>query len=135
VTAPTGPCVIVDTQSVDFGDVAVGSTSPARQVVVRSCSDAPIRLAVSVSNATGGGGSQTWLASTSAVPADDQFTWVVTPPGGASPIPAGPTQTSVGPPLPAGASRTDDHRIVLGPTGPGLGTRFTAIFTYTALAP
>ncbi len=134
VAVGSGPCVIVDTQSVDFGDVTVGSTSPTRPVVVRSCSDAPIRLTVSVSNATGGG-AQTWLASTSTVPADNQFTWSVTPPGGPSPIPVGPTQTSVGPPLAAGTSRTDEHRIALGPTGPGLGTRFTATFTYSALAP
>ena len=133
---PTGPCVIVDTQSVDFGDVTVGSASPTRPVVVRSCSDAPVRLAVSVSDATGGGGgSQTWLASTSTVPPANQFTWSVTPPGGPSPIPVGRTQTSVGDVLAPGASRTDDHRIALGPTGPGLGTRFTSTFTYTALTP
>ena len=65
----------------------------------------------------------------------NQFTWSVTPPGGASPIPVGPTQTSVGPILAAGATRTDSHRIALGPTGPGLGSRFTSTFTYTALAP
>jgi hypothetical protein len=136
VTAPpTGPCVIVDTRSVDFGDVAVGSTSPTRPVVVRSCSDAPVRLAVSVSNATGSGGTQTWLAGTSTVPAADQFTWSVTPPGGSSPIPVGPTQTSIGSVLAAAASRTDDHRITLGPTGPGLGTRFSSTFTYTAIQP
>ncbi len=136
VAPPTGPCVIVDTRSVDFGDVTVGSASPARPVVVRSCSDAPVRLAVSVSDATsGGGGSQTWLASTSTVPAADQFTWSVTPPGGPSPIPVGRTQTTVGAVLAPGASRTDDHRIALGPTGPGLGTRFTSTFTYTALTP
>ena len=40
--------------------------------------------------------SQTWLASTSTVPAADQFTWSVTPPGGPSPIPVGRTQTTVG---------------------------------------
>ena len=136
VAPPTGPCVIVDTTSVDFGDVAVGSTSPTRPVGVRSCSDAPIRLAVSVSDATGGsGGGQTWLASTSTVPSDNQFTWSVTAPGGPTPIPVGRAQTIVGALLAPGASRTDDHRIALGPTGPGLGTRFTSTFTYTALTP
>ena len=41
VTAPpTGPCVIVDTQSVDFGDVAVGSTAPPGR---SSCGPAPTR--------------------------------------------------------------------------------------------
>ena len=90
---------------------------------------------MSVSNATGGGGAQTWLASTSTVPPANQFTWSITPAGGPSPIPVGPTQTPVGPLLAAGASRTDDHRITLGPTGPGLGTRFTSTFTYTALTP
>ncbi len=135
VFVPTGPCVIVDTRSVDFGEVAVGSTSSTRPVVVRSCSDAPIRVAVSISNATGVGGAKTWLASTSTVPADNQFTWSVTPPGSPSPIPVGPIQTPVGPALAAGASRTDEHRIALGPTGPGLGTRFTSTFTYTALTP
>ena len=135
VPVPSGPCVIVDTPSVSFGDVAVGSTSGARPVVVRSCSDAPIRLTVSVSNATRVGGTQTWLASTAAVLAANQFTWSVMPPGGSAPIPVGPTQTTVGPPLAAGASRTDDHRIALGPTGPGLGTSFAATFTYTAIAP
>ena len=135
VSAGSGPCVMVDTPSVNFGDVAVGSTSGARQVVVRSCSDAPIRLTVSVSNATRIGSTQTWFASTSTVLADNQFTWSVMPPGGPAPISVGPTQTSVGPPLAAGASRTDDHRIALGPTGPGLGTSFAATFTYTAIAP
>jgi hypothetical protein len=136
VTAPpTGPCVMIDTQPVDFGEVAVGSTSATRPVVVRSCSDAPVRLAVSVSNATGGGGPQTWLAGTSTVPSANQFTWSVTPAGGSSPTPVGPTLTSVGNPLAAHASRTDGHRLTLGPTGPGLGTRFTSTLTYTAITP
>ena len=134
VTAPAGPCVIVETSSVDFGDVAVGSSSGDRPVVVRSCSDTPVRLALSVSDATSGG-AQTWIASSSTVPPDRQFTWSVTPLGGPSPIPVGPTQTSVGPVLAPGAARTDNHHIRLGPTGPGLGSRFTSTFTYTALAP
>ncbi len=134
VFAPTGPCVIVETQTVDFGEVAVGSSSSDRAVVVRSCSDAPIRLAVSVSDATSSG-AQTWLASTSTVPAANQFTWSVVPPGAPSPIPVGPVQTAVGPILAPGASRTDAHRIALGPTGPGLGTRFRSTFTYTAIQP
>jgi len=33
------------------------------------------------------------------------------------------------------SSRTDDHRIALGPTGPGLSTRFTSTFAYTAIQP
>ena len=131
----SGPCVIVETQSVDFGDVVVGSASPTRAVVVRSCSDAPIRLAANVSNATSGGGARAWLASTLAVLTDNQFTWSVTPPGGQPAIPVGLTQTLVGPPLAAGASRTDQHRVALGPTGLGLGLRFTSVLTYTALAP
>jgi len=135
VTAPSGPCVIVDTQSVDFGEVAVGTSSGIRPVVVRSCSDTPVRLALSVSNATHSGDARTWLASTATVPADNQFTWSVTPPSGPTPIPVGSTQTSVGPVLASGASRTDSHRIALGPTGPGLGSRFTSTFIYTAVAP
>ena len=136
VDAPAGPCVIVDTRSVDFGEVPVGSASSTRQVVVRSCSDAPVRLALSVSNATGaGGGALTWLASTAAVPSDNHFTWSVTPPSAPSPLPVGPTPTTVGPVLAPGASRIDDHRIILGPAGPGLGNRFTSTFVYTAIAP
>ncbi|MFZ4810718.1 MAG: hypothetical protein ACOYL9_05180 [Ilumatobacteraceae bacterium] len=135
IAPPTGPCVIIDTQPVDFGEVAVGSTSATRPVVVRSCSDAPVRLAVSVSNATAGGGPQTWVAGTSTVPSANQFTWSITPPGGPSPTPVGPTLTTVGLPLAARASRTDDHRVTLGPTGPGLGIRFTSTLTYTAMTP
>jgi hypothetical protein len=136
VTAPPmGPCVIIDTPSVDFGEVAIGSTSATQPVVVRSCSDAPIGLAVSVSNATGAGGAQTWLAGTSTVPSANEFIWSITPPGSPSPTPVGPTLTTVGLPLAARASRTDDHRITLGPTGPGLGVRFTSTVTYTAINP
>ena len=132
---PTGPCVIIDTPSVDFGEVAIGSTSATQPVVVRSCSDAPIGLAVSVSNATGVTGAQTWRAGTSTVPSANEFIWSITPPGSPSPTPVGPTLTTVGPPLAARASRTDDHRITLGPTGPGLGIRFTSTVTYTAINP
>ena len=80
---------------------------------MRSCSDAPVRLAVSVTDATGGGGSQTWLAGTSTVPPANQFTWSVTPPGGPSPIPVGPTQTSVGLPLAAGATASPAQAVPL----------------------
>jgi hypothetical protein len=135
--AESGPCVIVDTTAIDLGEVAVGSTSAPAQVSVRSCSGAPIDLAVSVSAATRSGAAETWMASSSTVAplATGQFRWTVTPPGGTGSGPIAAIPTVVGPPLASTATRLDDHRIRLGPSGPGLGSAFTTTITYTALAP
>ena len=130
----SGPCVLVETPTVDFGDITVGSTSPDRSVVVRSCSTAPITVAASVGDATTVGGGEIWLATTSTIPAANQFSWTITPAGGSTPVPVGPTRTTIGPVLAPGTTRSDAHRLRLGPAGPGLGTQFTSIVTYTAFA-
>ena len=133
---PSGPCVIVDTPDVELGEVALGS-SGAAPVTVRSCSDAPISLNVSVSNATRTGSTETWIASTStSIPlTNGEFSWTIQPPGGAQSPPLGTAPAAVGPALAARAERVDTHRIRLGPSGPGLGSRFTSTITYTATTP
>ena len=133
---PSGPCVIVDTPDVELGEVALGS-SGAAPVTVRSCSDAPISLNVSVSNATRTGSTETWIASTStSIPlTSGEFSWTIQPPGGTQSPPLGTAPAAVGPALAARAERVDIHRIRLGPSGPGLGSRFTSTITYTATTP
>jgi len=106
-------------------------------VTVRSCSDAPISLNVSVSNATRTGSTETWIASTStSIPlTSGEFSWTIQPPGGTQSPPLGTAPAAVGPALAARAERVDIHRIRLGPSGPGLGSRFTSTITYTATTP
>lgn len=130
---PSGPCVIVRTADVEFGQVELGSDGEA-PVTIESCSGADVDLTVTVSDATSSGSSETWVASTSTTPPNDgQFRWTVTPEGGAESDPVGPgTARSIGS-LAASAERTDTHRIRLGPSGPGLGRTFSSTITYTAM--
>jgi hypothetical protein len=129
----TGPCVLIDTPDAEFGEVEVGSTGEA-PVTVRSCSDDPVELAVSVSAATTAGSGDTWIASTSTTPPDGSFRWTVAPTGGTESGPITGTPTLIGS-LAASASRTDTHRIRLGSSGPGIGRTFSSTITYTALSP
>jgi hypothetical protein len=103
-------------------------------VTIRSCSANPALLAVAVSSATTAGSSDTWVASTSTTPPDGAFRWTVTPPGGSESVPLTGTSTVVGT-LGGSATRTDGHRIRLGPTGPGIGQKFSSVITYTAIEP
>jgi hypothetical protein len=130
---PGGPCVIVETAEAAFGRVPVGSTGQA-EVTIRSCSANPALLAVAVSSATTAGSSDTWVASTSTTPPDGAFRWTVTPPGGTESVPLTGTSAVVGT-LSGSATRTDSHRIRLGPTGPGIGQKFSSVITYTATEP
>ena len=134
---PPGPCVLIDSGNIDFGDVTVGADSASRNVTVRSCSSAPIDLAVSVTNATRAGSATTWLASTAAVLADGTFRWSVTPPGAGTSTTVGPVAAIVGPSLSPTGTRTDSHRLRLAGVGPDIGSAFTSTITYiaTAVAP
>jgi hypothetical protein len=131
---PTGPCVIVETPEVDFGEVTVGGTGEV-PVTIRSCSDAPVDLAVSVGDAARAGASDTWIASTSTNPAGGAFSWTVIAPGDEPSAPIAGTPRPVGDSLQPGRERVDVHRLRLGPTGPGLGSSFVATVTYVAFAP
>jgi hypothetical protein len=131
---PSGPCVIVETPDVEFGQVEVGATGEA-PVTIRSCSESDVDLTVAVSDATTSGSSETWIASTSTTPPDGAFRWTVTPPGGTESGPLGPAAARTVGSLAANAARTDTHRIRLGPSGPGIGRTFSSTITYTAIAP
>jgi hypothetical protein len=133
---PPGPCVmIISNPNIDFGNVAVGTESAPQPVTVASCSSTPINLEASVTSATRSGSTDTWVVSSLPTPGNSAFGWSITPPEGGAAIRVGTTPTRVGAVLAANADRTDNHRIRIGPTGPGVGQAFRISITYTATTP
>jgi hypothetical protein len=128
VPTPAGPCVVVDTNSLSFGIVTIGTTSAPQNVTVTSCSDAPITLNAAVSAATSG--AQT-LAPTPTAPAAGQFQWSLQPAGAPSPVVLQSTPTATGTLAPS-VSRVDAQRITLPNDRSTVGSVFAATVTYTA---
>ena len=131
--APSGPCLIVETAALAYGAVMVGTAAEA-PVRVRSCSAGPVQLTVSVTDAAGAG-TDVWTVADGLDPPAGRFSMTVAPGGGAPLRPITRVPVAAGDLLAAGATRDDRFRLRLGPTGPGIGTRFHATVTYTATEP
>jgi hypothetical protein len=100
VSAQTGPCILVDTTTIAFGDVPTGSTawaapSGGRTTTLSSCSPTDQAVNGTVSAALGGGAGAGVLSlepTNNPVPSVSQFSYGLAARGATAPRPATPGQ-------------------------------------------
>lgn len=100
VSAQTGPCILVENSTIEFGEVPTGSTAWAaptggRTTTLSSCSPSDQVVAGGVSPALGGGPGPTAVSlepAGTATPSISQFSYAVAARGATATRPVGPDQ-------------------------------------------
>ena len=149
VAVQTGPCILVDTTTIAFGDVAVGSTawaapSAGRTTIMSSCAAVDQVVSATVSNAIGGGSGSSAVSlepSANTTPLINQFSFGVATRDASAGRPGAPTQilstiASGVAALPQGtAGTTIEHYLIAPAAGtPAAGTGFRFAVTFVATA-
>jgi hypothetical protein len=149
VAVQTGPCILVDTPTIAFGDVPIGSTawaapSNGRTTTLSSCSPVPQEVSGTVSAALGGGagaGALSLEPTANPVPSVSQFSYGVAARSATATRPAAPgqvltTMASGVSTLQGGSGAVTIEHYLIGPAAgalvSGTGFRFAVTFVATA---